>query len=69
MKYVGKFLPATAEVCKPLKSLTSVKEGWTWYSMYLELYEKVKAISKDVVCRKSYNEKELLYTEKQMYQM
>ena len=42
---------------------TSAKTDWTWNSMYQELYEKQKAIIKDDVCMKFYNEKELPYLE------
>ena len=56
INYVGRFLPDTEEICKPLHRLTWTKTEWTWNSMYQELYEKAKTIIKDDVSLKFYNE-------------
>ena len=46
LKYLSKFSPATAEVCKTLQKLTSVKAAWTWNRMYQDLYDTAKNIIK-----------------------
>ena len=58
MNYLGRFSAVTAEVCKPLQGLTSMKADWTWNRMFQELYEKVEAIIMDDSCMKLCNEKE-----------
>ena len=36
INYLGKFSPATADVCKSLRKLTSDKTEWTWNANLLE---------------------------------
>ena len=47
LNYLIKFTPVTAEVCKPLYKLTSIKTDWTLNRMYQDLYEKAKIIVKN----------------------
>ena len=63
MKYLSKYFPTTAEMCKPLRRLPSVKTEWTLSQTYDELYNKAKAIIKRDACMKFYKGKEPLYSE------
>ena len=45
MSYLEKFLPSTAEVCKPSRKLKSLKCKWTWNSTYQNLYDYVTMVS------------------------
>ena len=38
LSYWSKLLPAVAQVCKPLQSLTSGKANWAWNRMYEDIY-------------------------------
>ena len=44
--YLGKFLPSTADTCKPLRKLTSVKREWTWNATYQKMFNKTKQLLK-----------------------
>ena len=63
MIYSGEFSPATANICEPLLRLTSRKTEWTWNSMHQDLCEEARAVIKDNISMKFYNEKETLYLE------
>ena len=39
INYLGKFSLFTAEVCEPLRRLTSIKTKWTWNNTYQKLYK------------------------------
>ena len=51
----------TAEVCKLLRKLTSVKTEWAWNGKHQELYDKVKNIIKQDRCMKFYDASRPLY--------
>ena len=59
--------PITAEVCKPLQKLTSVKTDWAWNGMYQELYDKAMKLIKQDVCKKFYDTSKALYLETDTY--
>ena len=63
MNYLEKFLPSTAEVCEPLRKLTSSKCFWTWNDTYQCPYDGTKTIIKKNATMAFYNEKEQLYLE------
>ena len=63
INYLSKFSWATAEVCKPLQKLTSVKADWTWNGMYQDLHDRAKKIVKKDVCMKFYKASRTLYLE------
>ena len=44
-----------AEVCESLRKLMSAKTEWTWNATYHKMFNKAKAIIKDV-CMKFYGE-------------
>ena len=52
-----------AEVCKPLRKLTSRKMTWTWNSSYQQLFNKAKSLIKADVYMKFYDDTKLLYLE------
>ena len=62
INYLGKFSPDTAEVCEPLRKLTSSKMTWTWNTSYQQLFNKAKSIVKDV-CMKFHDDAKPLYLE------
>ena len=64
MNYLGKFLPLTAEVCKPLRKLTLLKFEWTWNNTYQNLQDRAKTIIKKTVTMTFFNEKEQPYLER-----
>ena len=37
VKYLSKYSPMTAEICKTIQKLTSVKMEWLWNDMYQDL--------------------------------
>ena len=63
INYMGKCLPSTAEVCKPVRRLISFKCGWTWNSTYQSLYNRAKTTIKKSIAMAVCNEKEQLYLE------
>ena len=63
INYLGKFSPGMAEVCEPLRKLTSSKTTWTWNASYQQLFAKAKSLIKADVCMKFYNDTKLLYLE------
>ena len=62
INYLGKFSPGTAEVCEPLRKLTSTRVAWTWNASYQHMLNKAKSLIKAEVCMKFYYIK-LLYLE------
>ena len=58
INYLGKFSLSTAEVCKPLRKLSSARNDWTWNSTCQILYGGLKSIIKKDASMKFYNEKE-----------
>ena len=52
INYLSKFSPGTAEVCKPLRKLTSSKTTLTWDASYQQLFDKAKSFIKTKVCMK-----------------
>ena len=67
INYLGKFSPSTVEVCESLRKLTSAKTEWTWSAIHQMMFDKAKAIIKDV-CMKFYETK-LLYIEQMHLQL
>ena len=63
VNYLSKFSLMTADVCKPLQKLTSVKTEWAWNSKYQELCDKTKSIIKKDTCMKFYDASKPLYLE------
>ena len=63
INYLGKFSPGMAEVCKPLRKLTSSKTAWAWNASYQQLFNKAKLLIKVDVCMKLYDNTKLLYLE------
>ena len=59
----GKFSPSTAEVCEPLRKLTSVKSVWTWNNILQNLYKREKSIIKNYTSIAFHRETEQLYLE------
>ena len=57
------FSPSTADVCKALRQLTSVKRELTWNTDYQKLFDKAKFIIKADACMKFYDETQPLYIE------
>ena len=68
MNYLGKFSLATAEVCEPLRKITSKKSEWMWNSPKQHLYNRAKIIIKKNATMPFYDEEEQLY-QKQMCQV
>ena len=60
---LSKFSPVTAEVCEPLRKVTSVKADWKWNKMYKDLYDKAQKIIKTDKCMKCCNISRCLYLE------
>ena len=46
INYLGKFSPASAQVCELLRNPMSAKSEWKWKSTYQNFYKKVKPIIK-----------------------
>ena len=63
INYLGKFSPGTAEVCEPLRKLTSTRVAWTWNTSYHQMFNKAKSFIKAEVCMKFYDDTKLLYLE------
>ena len=42
INYLGKFSPGTAEVCEPLRKLTSTRMAWTWNASYQQMFQQSK---------------------------
>ena len=55
INYLGKFLPSTAEVCEPLRKLTSKKTRCMWTNIP-KLYKRAKSIIENNASMKFYNE-------------
>ena len=66
MDYLSKISPLTAEVCKPLWNLMSVKSEWTWNNTNQKLYDRAKSLIKIDTSMAFYNEKQQLYLETDM---
>ena len=49
VSYMIMFSPMTAEVCEPLRRLTSVCAAWLWNRFYQEMYERAKSLVKEDV--------------------
>ena len=47
VNYMSKLSPMTAEVCKPLWRLTSVKTEWMWHKIYQDICERAKLLAKE----------------------
>ena len=45
----------TAEVCKTLRKLTSVKMDWAWNIMHQKIYDKAKTLIKQDTYMKFYD--------------
>ena len=63
INYLGKFSPGTAEVCEPLRKLTSTRVAWTWNTSYQQMFNKAKSLIKAEVCMKFYDDTKPLYLE------
>ena len=60
---LSKFPPSTADICKALRQLTSVKTEWTWNADYQKLFERAKSIIKADACMEFYDGTKSLYLE------
>ena len=56
INYLGKFSPDMAEVCEPLRKLTSSKATWTWNASYQQLFAEVKSLIKANICMYFYDD-------------
>ena len=56
INYLGKFFPSTVEACESLRKLTSAKSEWTWNATYQKMFDKTRAIIKEYVYMKFYDE-------------
>ena len=63
LKYLSKFSPVTAKVCKPLQKLMLVKADLAWNRMYQDLCDKAKMIIKKNTCVDFFDASRLLYLE------
>ena len=63
VNYLSKFSSLTAEVCKPLRRLTSVNAMWTLKRLYQEIYERAKSLVKEDMCMKYFDVRKPLYLE------
>ena len=63
IKYLSKFLPATAEVFQLLRKLASVKADWSWDGTYYDLYDKAKRLITMDACMKFYDTSKPFYIE------
>ena len=63
INYLGKFSPGTAELCEPLRKLTSTRVAWTWYASYHQMFNKAKSLIKAEVCMKFYGDTKPLHLE------
>ena len=63
INYLGKFPPGTAEVCGPLRKLTSTRVAWTWNASYQQMFNKAKSLIKAKLCMKFYDDTKQLYLE------
>ena len=63
INYLSKFSPDMAEVCEPLRKLTSSKATWTWATLYQQQFEKAKMLIKAEICMKFYDDNKALYLE------
>ena len=63
VNYLSKFSLGTAEVCKPLRKLTSSRTTWTWNASYQQLFDNAKSLIKTEVCMKFYDDTKALYLE------
>ena len=63
LNYLGKFSPATAEVCEPLQKLTLVKADWMWSRIYQDLHDRAKKILMKDACMKFYDASRPLHLE------
>ena len=63
ISYLGKFSPGTADVCDPLRKLTSSKAIWTWNVSYQALLKKTKLLIKSDKHTKFYDDTKPLYLE------
>ena len=48
-------------MCDPFQKLTSSRAVWMWNASYQALYNKTKALIKDDVCMRFYDETKPLY--------
>ena len=55
LNYSSMFSSVTAEVCKHMLKLTSVKADLTWNKMYQDLYNTAKKVVKKDACMKFYD--------------
>ena len=63
VNYQSKFSPMTAEVCEPLRGLTSFNVVLTWKRSYQETYERVQLLVKEDTCINYYEARKPLYLE------
>ena len=63
INYLNNVSPSTADICKGLKQLTSVKTEWTWNAGYQKLFDKAKSIIRADECKKFFDETKPLYLE------
>ena len=63
INYLSRLSPSTADICKALRQLTSVKTDWTWNATYQKLFDRVKSIIKVDECMTFYDDTKPLYLE------
>ena len=51
------------EVCESLRKPMSAKSEWTWNVTYQKIFNKAKALIREDVCMKFYDETKPLYIE------
>ena len=63
MNYLIKFTSSTAEVCKPVHKLTSLKNGWMWNNIHQKLCARENHSSRKSCPQHSTTRKKQLYLE------
>ena len=63
VNYLSKLSPMAADVCEPLRRLTSVNAVWMWDRLYQEVNEKARLSVKEDMCVKYYDVRKPLYLE------
>ena len=56
INYLSKFSPRTADICEPLRKLTTTRTQWTWNMTYQKIFDKAQSIIKEDACMKFYDE-------------
>ena len=67
LNYLRAYFPVTAEVCGPLRQLTSVKTDLTWNGSYQKSFDKARAIIEEDASMKFYDEIRPVYLETDSY--